>query len=120
MTDQARRHAAHRWMPRLAAIIAGKKESAAGSCIDCRCINAIWHFAIRHDRICETPTVPAVARRKVSAAIVRDHHTIIVRADVDGFRMRRMHGNRVDLELARGGHHPRVSVSAFLRTPETL
>src|SRR6185369_14574965 len=118
--NETRRHAAHRRTPALTVVIADKQKSTTRRCVYRRSINSIWCVAVGENRISETAAVSGIHRSERFSTIIRDHDAVVIRSDVDHVWTRRMNRDRIDFELSRGSHHPRVGVATFVGAPEAF
>ena len=84
---------AHRRTPRLAIVSTEEKKTAARRSVNGGSINPVWRFPVGDDHVCKTAAVSTVCRQEILAAVMRDHHAVIVGADVDRLRTRRVNCN---------------------------
>src|SRR5687767_3580750 len=68
--DQTRRHAAHRWTPTLAVVVANEEEPAACGGIDRRRVNTVGRFTVGENRVCEATAKAEIGWRESLARIV--------------------------------------------------
>ena len=101
-------------------VVTNEEKSAASGRVDGRSVDAVWCFAIGENRIRKPAAEATVCRHKRLAAVVRDHHAVVVSADENHVGTRWMNSDRVDLELTRSSHHPRVRIAALIGAPETF
>src|SRR5262249_36715038 len=118
IANQARRHIAHCRLPRSPAVIADEKEATARRRIYRGRIDPAGVLTIRQDGVHKTAAEAIVAGYKIFTRVGRDHHAIVVCADVDVVRIAGVNGDRVNLELPRGRDHPGVVGPAGGGTPE--
>ena len=90
VSNKAGRHVPRRRTPCFTIVIAYEKKTPTGSCVNGRGVDSIRHLAISNNHVGESATVTAVSRSEVLSAVIRNHHTVVIRTDVDSFRTRRM------------------------------